>query len=167
MYVAVKSGTRIPARAKRKIFKPHHHHIVSSIGIEIRGDVEMKRGIAIRPFAYLMSIYPYLSLAHGSVKNKCSHFAGPHIETSTIPSYAHVWQTAGATGFQRGMRLSILYDLYSLEIVAHVKRLVDSPVVWHTDTLPPCRTVGFQIDICYIAAMKFPPFSKRNHLPGC
>ena len=90
--------------------------------------------------------------------------------TSKLRRYhpdAHVWQTAGATGFQRGMRLSILYDLYSLEIVAHVKRLVDSPVVWHTDTLPPCRTVGFQIDICYIAAMKFPPFSKRNHLPGC
>ena len=92
MYIAIKSGSGIPARLFGTVFEPDCQRIGSIILIQKIGHIKMERVISVGPLSHFFAIDEYLRIGHCTVKNECNSFTGfvsRKVTGIPIPTHAH------------------------------------------------------------------------------
>ena len=91
MHIAVKPGSGIPTRGFREVFQAHGNRILLAL-FQIGRDIKPKRVVAIRPIPHFFPINIDLCVAHGSIEQDKSLFAGlvlGNVQCIPIPTYSH------------------------------------------------------------------------------
>ena len=123
------------------------------------------------PLACFLSVYKHLRIAHRSVELYEHLLVGSefgHIELSAIPAHAYKGQSAGTTCMLDSRFLSVLLNSSALNVVFHIKRAIDSPVVRDGYALPFSIVIKCFGCLRIILSAEFPPFLKGLLLcPAC
>ena len=72
-YFSVESRTGIPARRKRLIFEAYRN-CINPLNFQICGNIKIEIAVTIRPYSYPLTVYKYLSIAHGTVESENGFF---------------------------------------------------------------------------------------------
>ena len=154
--IPVKACTRVPSGRKRKVLQPDSQYIGAGL-VQIRGDVAVERAVTIRPEADLMAIDIDPRLAHRAVEQQFRFQSVRDIELGPVPAHAHIWQTAGATGLERCLRLHILHYLHVLKVIFNAERPGYGPVMRHAHAFPSGVVINRHESPVSLSAMEPPP----------
>ena len=123
------------------------------------------------PLTRFLSVYKHFWIAHCSVELYKHLLIGSefgHIELSAIPAHAYKGQSAGTTCMLDSSFLSVLLNSGALNVVFHIKRAIDSPVVRDSYALPFSIVIKRFGCLRIILSAEFPPFVKGLLLrPAC
>lgn len=103
------------------------------------GEVQLKRGVPIGPFADVFAVEPHFRAAHRPVElhvNPLARLRFGQLERLSVPANPDRGQRARAPGALSGFFFAVLDDLHILLVVIHVERLPYRPVVRDLDALP-------------------------------
>lgn len=137
-HVAENPRPRIPPRRRWRIFEPHRK-LVWLPEFEMLGEVQLKRGVPIGPFADVFAVEPHFRAAHRPVElhvNPLARLRFGQLERLSVPANPDRGQRARAPGALSGFFFAVLDDLHILLVVIHVERLPYRPVVRDLDALP-------------------------------
>ena len=96
-HLAVQSGSWIPARGERPVFKKNGNPVTTFV--KCGGDVAVESIVAVWPFADLLSVHENLRLTHRPVKEQfeAASVYIPDVYVSPIAALAHVRQSSAAS----------------------------------------------------------------------
>ena len=155
VHIAVKTGTRVPARAAWQVFQADFQEIILTVRMQEPCHICVEGVVAQRPLDHEMSVDTDLGLAHRAVEQQGHGIAAltiiRYVKMGTVPALAHVRQAARTSGMRGYAGLEVLRHLHFLQVVAAVKRTGDGPVVRHGHRFPgdavaaefPLRQQGF------------------------
>ena len=115
------------------------------------------------PLTCFLSVYKHFRIAHCPVelyKNLLIGSEFGHTELRAIPAHAYKGQSAGTTCMLDSGFLSVLLNSRTLNVVFHIKRAIDSPVVRDGYALPFSIVIKRSGCLRIILSTEFPPFLK-------
>ena len=123
------------------------------------------------PLTRFLSVYKHFWITHCPVELYEHLLIGSefgHTELSAIPAHAYKGQSAGTTCMLNSGFLSVLLNSGALNVVFHIKRSIDSPVVRDGYALPFSIVIKRSGCLRIILSAEFPPFLKGLLLrPAC
>ena len=137
MHIAVQTSPWIPTRHLGKVVESHCQSVV--IGFYVRSDIQEESVVAVVPFAGFLSVYKNFGVTHRPIelyKHLLIRRKFRDVKLGTIPAYAYKRQSASTPCVFNSCFLSVLLDSRALDIVFHIKRAIDSPIVRHGYALP-------------------------------
>ena len=159
MHIAVQTCPWIPTRHLGKVVKAHCQSVV--ISFYVRSDIQEESVVAVVPFTRFLSVYKNFGVTHRPVELYKHLLIGRkfrHIELSAVPAYAYKRQASCAPCVFNSRFLSVLLDSGALDIVFHIKRTIDSPIVRYGHTLPFSIVVVSLRERRFVLTGEFPPF---------
>ena len=139
VYVPVQARSRIPSGGLGEILKPYRKNIFLAIGMNVRGDVEMKGIVSVWPFTYELPVDIHLRLAHRSVEKKfrtASLTEGRYVKIQPVPTCADIGESSRTAGLEACHPFEILSDGNYLRIVVGIKWTVYGPIVGYCHLIP-------------------------------
>ena len=159
MHIAVQTCPWIPTRHLGKVVEAHCQSVV--ISFYVRSNIQEESVVAVVPFTRFLSVYKNFGVTHRPIelyKHLLIRRKFRHVELGAIPAYAYKRQSASTPCMLNSCFLSVLLDGSALDIVFHIKRTIDSPVVRHGNALPFSIVVVSLREHRFVLTRKFPPF---------
>ena len=161
MHIAIQTCPRVPTRHLRKVVKAYRKSVIFSF--YIRGNIQEKSVVSIVPFARFLPVYVHFGVTHCPIELYENLFVvskSRNIKGCAVPAHAHKRKPSRTTSVFNSRFLSILFNGSALNVVFHIKRTIDSPIVRHCNTLPMSIVISRFRKISPILSAKFPSFFK-------
>ena len=131
-----KAGSGIPSAAVGAVLQAHSYGVCAAVLRQIRSYFDSPRAVAVGIERRLLAVDEYRRLVHRTLEYEPCALARSHAECVPVPAYAHIRQSAGASGLQRCLLFHVLHYLHHLQIVVSVERTEYRPVVGDAHLLP-------------------------------